>query len=127
MTFFYEDNQFFLPKLRLCFRCILIHTFPKTISVYNSHSHMRSTLLLKNNSNWACASLLPSTIFSHFNLIYVLSFNFINLNSDIWINKMKNKNATLLEQCQKYHTVGTVLKMPHCWNSAKNTTLLEQF
>jgi hypothetical protein len=23
--------------------------------------------------------------------------------------------------------VGTVLKIPHCWNSSKNTTLLEQF
>jgi len=31
---------------------------------------------------------------------------------------MKNK---------KYHAVGTVQKVPHCWNSSKSTTLSEQF
>ena len=28
---------------------------------------------------------------------------------------------------EKYHTVRTVLKIPHCQNSSKNTTLSEQF
>jgi hypothetical protein len=30
-----------------------------------------------------------------------------------------SKNTTLLEQFQKYHTVGTVLKIPHCRNSSE--------
>jgi hypothetical protein len=28
---------------------------------------------------------------------------------------------------KKYHTIGTVLKIPHYRNSSKNTTLSEQF
>jgi hypothetical protein len=28
---------------------------------------------------------------------------------------------------EKYHTVRTVLKIPHCQNSSNNTTLSEQF
>ena len=58
---------------------------------------------------------------------------------------MKNKKyhtvgtilkTTLSELFQKYHTVGTILKyhtvgtipkIPHCRNNSKNTTLLEQF
>jgi hypothetical protein len=32
-----------------------------------------------------------------------------------------------LHKDKKYYTVGTILKILHCWNNSKNTTLLEQF
>jgi hypothetical protein len=31
-----------------------------------------------------------------------------------------------VEQSQKYHTGGTIPKIPHWWNNPKNTTLVEQ-
>jgi hypothetical protein len=31
------------------------------------------------------------------------------------------------DERQKYHTVETILKIPHCRNNSKNTTLSKQF
>jgi hypothetical protein len=47
--------------------------------------------------------------------LYFIINNYMYSSNDF---KMKNK---------KYHTVGTVLKIPHHRNSSKNTTLSEQF